>query len=117
MKPFDRPIPEIIRARSSLRTYKPDPIPDESRSGLEEALAAPPPGPFGGRVALHLLTAFDAAAQGAGKLGTYGMIRGARNYLVGVVEDGPRAMEDFGYVFEAGKSDGGGYVRCVRSGP
>ena len=94
---MQRAVTEVIRARSSWRSYDDRRIAAEARTALEAALAAPPAGPFGGRVRLALV---ENTVAGDGKLGTYGVIRGAREFLVGAVPDGDRAMEDYGYVFE-----------------
>jgi nitroreductase len=97
---FRRPVTEIIKQRSSNRTYADQPIEAEAAQKLKDALANPPTPPFGGPVRVALLEAFDAEKRGVKKLGTYGFIKGAKNYLVGVVDDGEHAMHDFGYVFE-----------------
>ncbi len=95
-----RPVVEIIESRSSWRTYDGQPLADDVEQKLRAFLAEPPSGPFGVPVKLDLLADFDAHEQGVKKLGTYGMIKGARSYIVGRVGRAERAMEDFGYVFE-----------------
>jgi len=42
----------------------------------------------------------DTEADEVKSLTTYGVIRGARQFIVGCVERGPRAMEDYGYSME-----------------
>ena len=90
----------IIPQRASWRTYDGSVLASEQAEGLRARLADLPPAPFGNRVGVDLLTDFDAKSRGVDKLGTYGMIRGARNFLVGRVADGDRALEDFGFIFE-----------------
>ncbi|MBW1807637.1 MAG: nitroreductase [Deltaproteobacteria bacterium] len=97
---FSRPVTEIIKLRSSQRTYTAQPIEAKAAQSLKDALDNPPTPPFGGSVRVALLEAFDAEKRGVKKLGTYGFIKGAKNYLVGVVDDGEHAMQNFGYVFE-----------------
>jgi hypothetical protein len=90
----------IIPQRASWRTYDGSVLADEPAEKLRASLADLPPTPFGNRVTVDLLTDFDAKSRGVEKLGTYGMIRGARNYLVGRVAEADRAFEDFGFAFE-----------------
>jgi nitroreductase len=91
---------EVIPRRASWRTYDGEPLADEPAQRLSALLADPPEPPFGSRVRLHLLADFDAEARGVSKLGTYGVIKGARSYLVGRVQQGPQAMVDYGFTFE-----------------
>ena len=98
--PFRRPVTEIIPVRSSRRTYLERPLGPETGAALRAALAAPPAAPFGRQVRLMLLESFDEKKRGGEKLGTYGFIKGAQNFLVGLVAEGEHSLEDFGYVFE-----------------
>ena len=66
---------------------------------LRAYLDVPREGPFGGQVRLKLLEAFDYEEAGI-KLGTYGVITGAQNFIAGAVEKSEHAMEDFGFRFE-----------------
>jgi hypothetical protein len=93
-------VTEIIRARSSRRSYDGRPLEPEDRARLAEFIAAPGAGPFGGRVHLALV---EASAEGRAelkKLGTYGMVKGARTFLAGAIRRGPMDLEDYGFVFE-----------------
>lgn len=57
-------------------------------------------GPFGVPVRFLLLAA-TAEDRGALRgLGTYGFIQGATGFIAGMVRDGPRNLEDFGYCME-----------------
>lgn len=101
---FTRPPSEIIRTRASWRTYRPDPIPGPVRARLEDALASPPPTPFGATPGVFLVDAPDLQERGV-KLGTYGVIQGAVSYLVGTLgaparSPEARAWQDFGFAFE-----------------
>ncbi len=49
---------------------------------------------------LALLRTDSTQHEGARKLGTYGVIDGAGYFLAGAVDEGPYALEDYGYVFE-----------------
>ena len=100
MTPRDAPVTEIIRARSSWRSYDGRPLGAEDRGRLEEFIAALEAGPFGGRVRLELVEASAGDRAELKKLGTYGMVRGARTFLAGAIKQRLRDMEDYGYVFE-----------------
>ena len=89
-----------IRERSSHRTYDGQPLPGELRLKLGALLEAPPEPPFGGRVRMALVDSSEDETGEDRKLGTYGMISGARSFIVGVVGEGGRNLEDFGYLFE-----------------
>ncbi len=93
-------ITEIIRGRSSWRSYDGRALAPEDRSRLENFIAAAGPGPFGGRVRLQLVEASAEDRAELRKLGTYGAIKGARTFLGGAVRRGPMDMEDYGFAFE-----------------
>ena len=91
---------EAVRARVSCRSFAEQPLAPEQQRALQGAIDALGPGPFGSAVRVALVTP-DGLDAGVGrKLGTYGVVRGASSYLVGCVAEGPRDMEDFGWVFE-----------------
>ncbi|MBN2498516.1 MAG: nitroreductase family protein [Deltaproteobacteria bacterium] len=99
VRPFSRSALELIAERCSHRTYDGASLDPQLRARLVEALESPPGTPFGNEVRLELVESFDARARGV-RLGTYGMIQGARDFIVGGVRPGARDMEDFGFVFE-----------------
>ena len=94
-----RPISELVRKRGSWRKYQDEELAPELLEQIDEVLASAPPGPFGHDVRLTLLQA-DPSERGVRKLGTYGVISGAAYFLAGAIEDGPFALEDYGFVFE-----------------
>lgn len=89
-----------MELRRSCRTYDGTPLTVEERCGLQAAIATLPPGPFGGRLRAALVEQEAARRLSRRKLGTYGVIRGAPAFLVAAIEDGPKALEDFGFAFE-----------------
>jgi nitroreductase len=96
---YSRSIIEIIRERSSRRSYTPQPVEAEKLGVLRDFFAALE-GPFGGKARFAIL---DTTAWGEGKvntLGTYGTIQGARLFIVGIIRRGEHDMEDFGCQFE-----------------
>jgi nitroreductase len=92
-------LPSTIRARRSCRKYDDSPIPGAALARMRACLADPPPPPFGHQIRLALVER-DDLREDAARLGTYGVIRGARGFLVGAVQDDPGGLEDFGYVME-----------------
>jgi nitroreductase len=94
------PVTELIRARSSWRSFDGRALEPGDRARLEEFIAALEAGPFGGRVRLQLVESSAGDRAELKKLGTYGMVKGARTFLAGAIRQGPMAMEDYGCAFE-----------------
>lgn len=96
---FGTSITEIINKRLSVRTYLAQPLSPETKE-MMRGFFSNQRGPFGGNVRFNLIES-DLARKGSNaKLGTYGVIRGASNYIVAVVEKADRDLEDFGYSLE-----------------
>jgi nitroreductase len=96
---YSRSIIELIKARTSQRSYLAQPVEAEKLRALQDCFAALG-GPCGGKARFAIL---DTTGWGEGKLnalGTYGTIKGARLFIVGMIRRGEHAMEDFGYQFE-----------------
>lgn len=96
---FDKPVGDIIRRRRSVRTYDPQGLPRELKEKLQ-AYAAGIKGPFGAAVRLQLIDNREAESKSGGKIGTYGVIKGASSYVAGVVEKKDKGMEQLGYCLE-----------------
>ena len=93
-------ITEIIKKRSSCRTYSERSIEDKV---LQEFLAIVNDihkGPFGNQPNFRLIHLTSFTIQEAKKLGTYGIIKNARLFIVGTIKNGHLAMEDYGYCKE-----------------
>ena len=87
-----------IRSRTSIRSFDATPLSTADRDALLRAFEDCLPGPFGGRPRFALT---EPAAVGTdGRIGTYGVIRGARAYIAGAVKREPFAFVDFGYCLE-----------------
>jgi nitroreductase len=95
-----RTIPELIRERSSWRSYTDDPIEEPKRAALREAMAALEP-PFGSQLRFELIELDGLDAKQLRALGTYGFIKNPRAFLAGAVVSGPKALEDFGWAMES----------------
>ncbi|EHQ90325.1 nitroreductase family protein [Desulfosporosinus youngiae] len=96
---FGMPVTEIIRKRISIRTYSDQPLTleiNEKLSGFIQNSS----GPFGSSVRFKLIESDHARKGSNARLGTYGVIRGASAYIVGVVKKAHRDLEDLGYSLE-----------------
>ena len=94
---FNTPVEETIKERISVRTYKEQAIPEEVKKKISDYIDDLS-NPFNAKTTFKLLET-DAAANTA-KLGTYGFIKGARNYIGASVKDGECGLEGLGYEFE-----------------
>jgi hypothetical protein len=96
---YDHKVTELIRMRSSWRTY--DQLPLETRvlAELRSACAELDQGLFGEKLALRVVDLTETAPVGS-KLGDYGTLKKVRYFLGGVIDDGPLAYESYGYRME-----------------
>jgi len=87
-----------IRARRSVRSYQNEPLSPEDESFVRALVAelSETLGPSGTRLRLLLSTELELS----GKVGTYGVIRGARSFVGAVATNTPGSMLDLGYLFE-----------------
>ena len=93
---YSRPITELVRMRSSWRSYEDTEIAADKLNRLIAFMASPGDPPFGSQMRFRLIS-----ANTPGRVpGTYGVIRGARYFIVGALKNGERDLEDFGYLFE-----------------
>ena len=88
-------ISNIIKVRISCRNYDGQPLSAEDRAALDAYIQGENGNPFDLSVRLMILDTGDMQ-----KVGTYGMIRGAKTYLCGAVEKAPKALAAYGYVME-----------------
>lgn len=99
-------ITEVIKRRSSWRTYQLIPIEEKKLSLLRSFIAELPKGPFGNDVRFELLTHGNGIGNKILKnAGTYGVIKGAKNYIVGIINSNSNSNQieilmDFGYLLE-----------------
>jgi len=97
---LDFPVEQTVRSRYSVRTYEERPLSLGEKEKINAYIAAlkNSPSPFSADVTLRLLEA--KAGTGTEKLGTYGVIKGAGNFIGAAVPNGELAMEALGYTFE-----------------
>lgn len=98
-KLFSAPISEIVRIRTSRRTYLPELFTDEVRNTVEQQINEISKGPLGTKIEFSLISLQDVANQKL-KLGTYGFIRGARYFIAGQINPSKEAFLDYGYNLE-----------------
>lgn len=91
---------EMIERRVSVRSYTAALVSDEFKLALEEFCRNVGLGPFGATLRFKLLSLEPLSKEELRRLGTYGMIKGARLYLLGAVKEGKGALEDLGYCME-----------------
>jgi nitroreductase len=92
---------EAIRQRISVRSYAERPVEPELRKQLEElCLNQKDAGPFGAAVRFKLLDLEPLNSSDLRKMGTYGIIKGARHYILGAVRNKEGSMADLGYCLE-----------------
>ena len=90
-------VPDAVRKRVSTRSYDSRVLLDEDRESLLSFYKSLG-NPFGVDVRLHHIS--KEHGEGAVKLGTYGTIKGAKDFFAITVRDIPFAMEAVGYQFE-----------------
>lgn len=101
MVEFD--IEKTVRERKSVRSYESRTLNDRDRERIKEWIAeiaetTESSEPFSAPMKIRLLTA--AKGTNTEKLGTYGVIRGAKEFLAVTVKNTENAPETVGYHFE-----------------
>ncbi len=91
---------ELIRRRSSCRSYTAQPIEPDKQRELNQCLSELERGPLGSRARFMLIAADAQGRQSLRGLGTYGFIQGATGFIIGALGAGQRNLEDFGYLME-----------------
>jgi hypothetical protein len=92
-------VQNIIRKRFSVRTYSGESLAAEIREKIL-LYAGGLKGPFNVRTRFKLMDIAETKEITGLRLGTYGMISGARTFIAAAVEKKEHAMEELGYVFE-----------------
>lgn len=94
---IDFPVEQTVKKRYSVRTYENRPLTVEVKKNINTYLAALS-NPFSVDVSFCLLE--SKTATNAAKLGTYGVIKGATDYIGATVVNSDFALEALGYGFE-----------------
>jgi nitroreductase len=122
-------ITELIAERVSCRTYADKPIEEKVLQEFTKLVEATHIGPFGNKPKFQLINLDMTDPAKWRKLGTYGVIKNARSFLVGKVKNGSLAIVDYGYCKEmlilqatalglgtcwlAGTFNAGGFARAI----
>ncbi len=86
---------DIIQHRQTSRTFDGRKVTGKTRKELQSFIDEHSDGPFGSEVRVKLMD-----TSNAGKLGTYGVIKGSHTFIVGSVKQGELCYEDHGYVLQ-----------------
>ena len=97
---YTRPVTELIKQRSSWRSYLDTPIDEKVKQQLIEYLSACTIGPFGTETRFSLITASEEDRDALKGLGTYGFIKGKPGFIVGAVKHSDKNFEDYAYLME-----------------
>ncbi len=89
---------DAIKERTSVRSYKNTEVITEEIQELTEFLASVK-SPFSNQYRIEFINK-DIAESNGGKIGTYGVIKGANLYGLGIVKRGENDLEQIGYVLE-----------------
>ncbi|MHA1776446.1 MAG: nitroreductase [Promethearchaeia archaeon] len=101
MLEYQKSIQDIIKERTSWRTFEDKPISDNERQEIEKLLTSTFEfNPFGGKNRFKLFDIPLEAKSSKQSYGTYGFIRGAQTYLLGACERSTYDFESFGYSME-----------------
>lgn len=98
---FAHPIEQLIKQRFSCRSYLNQPVEEQTRLRLADYAASLQTGPFGARIRFALVAARERDKKALKNLGTYGFIKGATGFIIGVIQDDDMNLEDFGYLMES----------------
>ena len=101
---FSRSVTDIIRERTSRRTYVKQKFEEETRERVLNLLKnqdfESPFSKFVGKIRFELIAVPEFDPRERKNLGTYGFIKGAQYFIVGAVEKSKYNREHFGYILE-----------------
>ncbi len=96
---YSRPIDQIIQQRYSARTLDSKPLKPKKMEQIKESLQ-PRTGPFGNIVRFEFIDSHNTLKGQKVRIGTYGLVKGTRYFIVGIMNKSSLNLMDFGYVFE-----------------
>jgi len=101
MKILKNSVQDLIKTRTSCRSYIEKPIQIEKQEIIHAFLHSNLKGPFNSDIRFKLVSATGDDCEEIQKLGTYGFIKGATGFIIGAVDNRSEMnMEDYGYNME-----------------
>ncbi|NVM17389.1 MAG: nitroreductase family protein [Candidatus Lokiarchaeota archaeon] len=102
---FSKSIIDIIKERTSWRTYTNKLLEDDTKEKILQILQLKDfKSPFSGnaeKCRFELISVPEFDPEEKKKIGTYGIIKGAQEFIVGATEKADYYREDYGYLLEA----------------
>lgn len=98
-KYFNKPVFEIVKSRRSVRSYSKEELTGETKQKLIKYINNLK-GPYSNKVRLELIDNSDILEKADGKIGTYGIIKGAQHFIVAIMEQNENSLEQLGYILE-----------------
>ena len=97
---LSKPITELMKQRFSCRSYSETPIDKNIQKRLNQFCAEKTTGPFGTKSRFKLVASQEGDSEALKGLGTYGFIKSASGFIIGVSKETDKHLEDFGYLME-----------------
>lgn len=97
---YQNSVIDLIKERSSWRSYLDKPIEQEKLHKIGKTLQNSPKGPFGNKARFKLIDVEKISPEARKNVGTYGMVKGARYFIIGAIAKNPGCYEDYGYLLE-----------------
>lgn len=101
---FSKPIFQLIKERTSWRSYSDKPLEKDLREDLKDILKIKQvvsPFSIAGKCRFELISLSEFDPKEKKRLGTYGIIKGAQDFIVGAVEKSKYDRENYGYLMES----------------
>lgn len=97
-KDFSKSVIDVIKYRTSIRTYDNNSLSKELKNKLENHIGSVA-GPFDENVNLQIIDKDDKSNESV-KLGTYGVIKGAKSFILAAIKNNSEALLNLGYILE-----------------
>lgn len=97
---FEKSIIKTINQRTSKRAYMDLEIESSKLQKIAQILKKEFIGPFSGKSRFELISCGNNDSSEKRRLGTYGFVRGARYFIIGILKKEEKNIVDFGFSFE-----------------